>query len=97
MIGDVAVAKEFRRQGHCKKLVEAAHDYFSSKAIAFSVLFAFEPAVYVSSGYRLMENEIYFLDEDNAWKTFVYRGSMYCELGDRRWPNQKIDMRGPTV
>ena len=97
MIGDVAVEKAFRRQGHSKKLVQAAHDYFFGKSIPFSVLFAFEPEVYESSGYRLMENEIYFLDADNVWNTFVYRGSMYCELGDQRWPNRKIDLKGPTV
>jgi len=27
-----------------------------------------------------MQNETHFLDVDGAWKTFVYRGSMYSEL-----------------
>ncbi|NJO36613.1 MAG: GNAT family N-acetyltransferase [Rhizobiales bacterium] len=97
MIGQVAIANKHQRQGHCKRLVKLAHEYFQERSIFYSILFACKPEVYHSSGYHLMENEIYFLDEDGVWKTFVFRGSMYCELGDRPWPNQKIDLRGPVV
>ena len=44
-----------------------------------------------------MANTTRFLDSDGAWKTLVYRGGMYAELGDRRWPNLPIDLRGRAV
>ena len=97
MIGDVAVAKDFRRLGLCRRLIEACHARLVRDHIDFSILFAYVPAVYRSSGYLLMQNETHFLDRDGLWKTFVYRGSMYCELSDRRWPNRTLDLRGPTV
>jgi hypothetical protein len=60
-------------------------------------LFAFEPRVYSSSGYKLMQNRTRFLDMDGEWKSIVYRGSMYAELLGRPWPNLPIDLRGPVV
>jgi predicted acetyltransferase len=63
----------------------------------FSILFAYEPKVYASSGYELMQNTTRFIDADCTLKTFVYRGSMYAELSGRRWPNQMLELRGRTV
>lgn len=97
MIGDVAIAKGFRRQGLCRRLIETCHARLVRERVDFSVLFAYVPEVYRSSGYVLMKNETHFLDHDGLWKTFVYRGSMYCELSDRRWPNRKLHLQGPTV
>jgi|SRR4029453_12529192 hypothetical protein len=48
------------------------------RSIPFSILFAFEPRVYVSSGYKLMRNHTRFIDADGHWKTLVYHGSMYA-------------------
>jgi hypothetical protein len=53
--------------------------------------------VYLSSGYRLMQNETRFLDVDGAWKTFVYRGSMFAELAERPWPNRMLELAGGVV
>jgi GNAT superfamily N-acetyltransferase len=97
MIGGVAVAPGHRRKGHARVLIERIHDRFRQRALPFSLLFAYEPRIYASSGYRPMENTTYFLDSDGAWKTFVYRGGMYAELGNRRWPNLPIDLRGRAV
>jgi predicted acetyltransferase len=97
MIGGVAVAPDHRRKGHCRLLLLRAHDYLRAGSIPFSILFAFEPRVYLSSGYRLMQNETHFLDVDGAWKTFVYRGSMYSELARRPWPNQMLELGGGVV
>ncbi len=94
MIGGVAVAPDHRRKGHCRLLLRRAHDYLRAHSIPFSILFAFEPLVYRSSGYRLMRNETHFLDVDGAWKTFVYHGSMYAELAERPWPNRMLDLAG---
>jgi hypothetical protein len=97
MIGGVAVAAPRRGEGHCRALVQRAHAHLRERAIAFSILFAFEPRVYQSSGYRLMRNPIRFIDHDGAWRTLVYRGGMYAELLDRPWPGQLVDLRGPVV
>jgi len=97
MIGAVAVAPDHRRRGHCRRLLLRAHDYLRARSIPFSILFAFEPFVYLSSGYRPMQNETHFLDADGAWKTFVYRGSMYAELAERPWPNRMLELAGGVV
>jgi len=97
MIGGVAIAPGHRRQGHCRALVEHTHARFRQRGLPFSLLFAFEPRVYASSGYRPMANTTRFLGSDGAWKTFAHRGGMYAELGDRRWPDLPIDLRGPAV
>jgi predicted acetyltransferase len=97
MVGGVAVAPDHRRRGHCRLLLRRAHDYLRARAIAFSILFAFEPLVYRSSGYRLMQNETHFLDVDGAWKSFVYRGGMYAELAERSWPDRTLDLAGRVV
>jgi hypothetical protein len=44
-----------------------------------------------------MQNATRFIDADGSLKTFVYRGSMYAELSERRWLNQLLDLRGGTV
>lgn len=97
MIGGVAIAAHHRRRGHARALVERTHARFRQRALPFSLLFAFEPSVYASSGYRPMANTTRFLDDDGVWKIFVHRGGMYAELGDRNWPNLPIDLRGRAV
>jgi predicted acetyltransferase len=97
MIGGVAIAPDHRRKGLGRTLLQRAHVYFRQRSIPFSILFACEPRVYVSSGYKLMQNEMHFRDTDGISKTFVYRGSMYAELLARSWPNQIVDLCGPVV
>jgi predicted acetyltransferase len=97
MIGAVAAAPDHRRRGHCRLLLRRAHDYLRARSIPFSILFAFEPRVYLSSGYRLMQNETRFLDVDGAWKSFVYRGSMFAELAERPWPNRMLELARGVV
>jgi hypothetical protein len=68
--------------------------------ILFSILFAYIPEIYASSGYSLMESPIRFWDthiEEPAWRTLVYRGSMICQLGGEELPPGVIDLKGPTV
>ncbi len=79
LIGGVAMDPNFRSHGHAKYLVGKAHEVFAEASLPFSVLFAYEPGRYRSSGYRPMTNETRFL-EDGQWKQFVYRGGMLAEL-----------------
>jgi predicted acetyltransferase len=97
MVGGIAVAPDCRRAGHARDLIQRSHDILRDDGIAFSILFAFEPKLYLSSGYRLMLNPTRFIDTDGTWKTFIYRGSMFAELGSRPWPNLLLDLQGRTV
>jgi predicted acetyltransferase len=97
LLGGVAVAPDRRGRGNSRTLVRRAHARLRERSIPFSILFAFEPRVYASSGYKPMQNPTRFLAEDCSWSTFVYRGGMYAELLDRAWPNQLVDLRGPVV
>jgi predicted acetyltransferase len=97
LIGDVAVAAPFRRRGHARTKLAEAHSYFLSRRIPFSALFANEPMVYRSSGYREMRNKTRFLDRDARWKEFVYRGAMVAELAAEPWRSHNLDLCSPTV
>jgi hypothetical protein len=97
LLGEIAVAANHKRLGMARRLVRSAHDHLRARSIPFSILFAFEPRVYASSGYKLMQNEARFLDADGHWKILVYRGGMVAELSARRWPNQPIDLCGTAV
>jgi len=97
LLGEIAIAADRRRAGLARGLVQDAHAHLKERSIPFSILFAYDPRVYASSGYKLMPNKVRFLDADGQWKTFVYRGSMYAELLGRPWPSQLIDLCGPVV
>jgi predicted acetyltransferase len=97
MLGEIVVAPERRRRGHSRVLVRRAHEQLKARNIPFSILFACEPRVYAASGYKLMQNETHFIDIDGTSKTLVYRGSMYAELLEKRWPNQLLDLCGRVV
>ena len=97
LLGEIAIAADRRRAGLARDLVREAHEHLQAQAIPFSILFAYEPRVYESSGYRIMQNQMRFLDSDGQWKTFVHRGSMYAELSGRPWPDQLVDLCGPAV
>jgi hypothetical protein len=97
MIGGVAIDTAERGRGHVRSLMAEIHRQFTAEALPFSLLFAFVPAVYRSSGYREMANTTRFRDHDGSWKELVFRGGMVAELGDRRWPSLPIDLRGPSV
>ena len=97
LIGDVGVDPRFQRRGHAKRLVREAHALFAGQSLPFSVLFAYDPPRYRSSGYRDMTNETRFLDGAGQWRQLVFRGGMVAELCERRWPGLTLDLRGPAV
>ena len=97
MLGGIAVAPDRRRVGYSRDLIRRAHEHLTERHIPFSILFAYEPRIYEGNGYKLMQNATRFLEPDGTPKILVYRGSMYAELSQRRWPNQTLDLRGRTV
>jgi predicted acetyltransferase len=60
MLGGVVVAPEQRRKGYSRILVRHAHERLRVGHIPFSILFANNPRVYGSSGYKLMQNATRF-------------------------------------
>lgn len=97
MIGNVATRKTHRLQGVAKQLVAEAHSYFLGKGLSFSMLFAYDPPVYMSSNYRLMMDHVHFIDADGQPKTFLCPGSMVCELSAQRWHAGIVNLNGPPV
>jgi predicted N-acetyltransferase YhbS len=97
MIGDVATRKVARHQGVAKRLVAQTHDYFREKGLSFSMLFAYDPPVYISSGYRMMTDEVHFIDGGGQAKTFVHPGSMICDLTPTPWQAGLVHLNGPPV
>ena len=97
LIGSVATKISHRRQGVASRLVDAAHVYFRTASVEFSVLFAFEPKVYRSSGYALLENEMVYIGDDGERTSKPYPGSMVCALTPSPWPTGLLDLCGPKV
>jgi len=96
LLGGIAVASGWQGRGLAKALIAAAHDQLRHDGIAFSILFAFEPDRYRSSGYQLMLNETRFLEAGQT-RQFVYRGGMVAALGDQPWTCRLLDLQGPVV
>jgi GNAT superfamily N-acetyltransferase len=96
LIGGVFIEPNFRCQGHAKRLLQEAHEIFVEAFLPFSVLVAYEPERYRSSGYHTMTNEMRFM-ENGQWRQFVHRGGMVAELGERKWPDKLLNLRGPLV
>lgn len=97
MIGDVATLKTFQRRGVATALVEATHHYFKDAHLPFSMLFAYVPSVYASSGYRLMTDEVTFVDGNGTTQTRILDGSMVCDLSSRLWRAGVVNLNGRAV
>jgi GNAT superfamily N-acetyltransferase len=97
MVGAVAVAPQYRRQGIATAMLDRAHDQFRALALPYAMLFAYDHRHYRPAGYRPMPNTIRFL-EDGESREFVYRGGMIAELTDEPWNDTAlIDLQGPVV
>jgi GNAT acetyltransferase-like protein len=88
LLGEIATATDRRRTGLARLLIGHAHEHLQAKAIPFSILFAFEPRIYLQTT---------LIDADGQSRTFVFRGSMYAELLEDVWPNLPIDLCGTAV
>ncbi|OAN76451.1 hypothetical protein A8B78_02925 [Jannaschia sp. EhC01] len=97
MIGNVATRKTFRRRGIAKSLVDASHRHVRDAGARFSQLFAYDPPVYVSSGYRLMRDQVTFVDRAAAVSTCDLPGSMLFELTAHSWRAGTVNLNGPPV
>lgn len=96
MIGGVAVSPTHRRKGLSKLLIREAHQFFLAERIGHTILFAFDPTIYGSSGYELMTNPVRFVEAGEE-RQFVYRGSMIAHLDGSCWSVGLLDLQGEVV
>ena len=97
LVSGAIVDEGYRRHGCAKAMILEAHNFFGSQAIEFSILFAIEPDIYQSSGYREMRSKTRFRDTDGVSREYIYRGGMVAELTDQPWEDQYLDLCGPIV
>lgn len=77
IIGGIAVNPNFRGRGLSKVIMKHIDECLISEGINHSFLFAYEPKVYVSSGYNKLKPKIHYYDiQHKKWERFVYRGGM---------------------
>lgn len=95
-IAEVCVHPENRGKGLVTLLLKYAHDFLIEKGFKFSVLLG-DTNVYSSSGYKVIKNEIKYLDHvTKLWKVEKINDVMVKELADDEWPEGIIDIQGPT-
>ena len=82
MLGGIVVAPDRRRNGHSRVLVRRAHEHLKERRIPFSILFAYEPRIYESSGYKLMQNATHFVEPDGMPRTWFIVEA--CTLNSRK-------------
>lgn len=77
IIGGIAVHPNFRGLGLSKVIMKHLDERLIAEGVNHSFLFAYEPKVYVSSGYNELKAQIHYYDiQHKKWERFVYRGGM---------------------
>ncbi|QIA63117.1 GNAT family N-acetyltransferase [Vibrio astriarenae] len=77
IIGGIAVHPDYRKQGLCKIILENIERSIELAGVEQSFLFAYEPSIYVTSGYTILDTPIRYFDRSQKrWNTYVYRGGM---------------------
>ncbi len=94
-VAEVCVAHACRGRGYLKTLLSAAHTFLQREGIPFALLFG-RPEIYLSSGYRPIENPLRCTDPFFRWWNPFKGTPMVRCLCDRPWPEGLIDLRGST-
>jgi len=95
-VAEVCVHPDFRGRGLVRTMLGQVHPWLAERGFDFAMLFGRE-AVYTSSGYRTVENMLRYYDlKQKQWMTQAVAGAMVRPLGQRAWPEQWIDLRGPV-
>ena len=97
-IGDVAVAKEARRQGIGAALVEAAIAEAKQTEALFLLLFG-ESKIYGRAGFKSVSNPLVWVEHENFHSTGIVRRSreslMVYQLGTTSWDSRaEVDLLG---
>lgn len=95
IIGGIAVIPKRRGLGLAKVVVKELDQYLESVGVTKSFLFAYEPDIYKSSGYRELVLPIRYFDEQQRnWNQFVYRGGMVKSYSGYAFNDQVIEFNG---
>lgn len=93
-IAEVCVHPDYRGRGLVKRMLAAAHEWMARRDYAFSVLFG-NPAVYSSSGYRSISNELRMTDPATGEVTVAAQANAMIRPAKRSdWPAAQIDLHG---
>lgn len=77
IVGGIAVDSNFRGMGLAKTVLSNLDVYLVRNGIHHCFLFAYEPDIYLSSGYKALSIPINYFDEtEQQWNEYVYRGGM---------------------
>jgi predicted GNAT family N-acyltransferase len=94
-VGSVAVHPDFRGNHLVTRMIRLLHDFFKKEGVDASFLFTYEPKYYISSGYKMLNNQMRFFDKkSNSWNQFVWGNSMYQEFGNFKLSSGLIDFNG---
>jgi predicted N-acetyltransferase YhbS len=95
-IGEVCVHPHHRGHGHVRHLLAAMHAHLEKGPAHFAILMG-NPQIYTSSGYVLVKNKFLYRDgERGNWREEYFNHAMVRPLGERPWPQGRIDLRGPS-
>jgi GNAT superfamily N-acetyltransferase len=94
-VGDVCVHPSCRGQGLVKVLLRALHEDLKRRNVPFGMLTG-DAKVYGSSGYVPITNPLHYREfGGTAWVTQPHPQAMIRALGEARWPEGMLDLRGP--
>jgi len=97
IVGGIAVDTSFRNRGIAKNIIAKIHRNFINSGVQHSFLFASIPQVYISSGYRMLENEMHAFDiSQNCWVQWVWHNSMVADLTETILPQGVLEFNGRT-
>lgn len=95
-VAEVFVLPDYRRRGLTKRLLGEAEKWMKARNIDFSVLYG-EEKIYKSAGYNTINVIVHYLDfESKEWVTEASEDLMIKELTEKKFPEGKIDLQGPT-
>ncbi|EPM6342002.1 GNAT family N-acetyltransferase [Vibrio parahaemolyticus] len=96
IVGGISVAPNKRGLGLAKVIVKKLDKYLVSFGVTHSILFAYDPDVYRSSGYSELVCPIHHYDtQQKNWNEFVYRGGMVKTYNvGHALSNQVIEFNG---
>ena len=96
-IAEVLVHPECRRMGLAKMVLDEAHSWSILQRFEYAMLYYGEQNVYKSSGYRVIDNPIKYVDHiTNEQKIDTSPEVMIKTLSGSIWPEGTIDLNGST-
>lgn len=99
IVGGIAVHPDYRKQGLCKKTLRNIDQSIELAGVEQSFLFAYEPLIYVTCGYTVLDAPIHYFDRlQDRWNTYVYRGGMVKKYHQASILNSDdiIEFNGPV-